>query len=283
MMEGYVLIIREPSKHPNSVLERLKSTFDSPSIVIVSPTCHLSQYRTKPVFGTHYLVIFNSFRDLSSSVASIKFDYMFPVYSCSSEAMELEAKHLLDSKGIKYKIYRNAFVKDDAVKMVMDLAAEPVTKTFAEKLVSRVGLSPTRIIGAMVVLEHVGYTQSNINKYIDKYVYVDHTDVLAVLLGQCKSKAQYARAIAYLQLWYPKYPRDTLVKELDFYIKVYKDIMSGDLTDYSLDRYLDDNAFSRWRVLEVIDLYSKISIVRLMQLRAFLNKASLLEMLMIFP
>lgn len=276
-------ILQEVAMHPHSKLTQMEEAFEKPSILHISSKDGLRAYTKPPVFDKNYLVIFDSVRILESNFGQIKWRFMFPVLVCKSKSMVTDAKALCQEKGVSYKVFVNPFEKPDAMDLIRSVASVQVSDSFCKALISRVGLNPTRLISGSMVCEQVGYSTSNISKYIDKYTYIDVYDVIDVLLGVVKSAAQRKRASMYLHLnriWYKRYTKDVLVSEVDTLIKIFLDSLSGALTIYNLNDYLEDNHVSRFKVLHATELLEKKSINELYALRQFLNSASLLEVAM---
>ena len=286
LKESYVstvLILQEVPLHPHTVLTRLEDCFEKPSIVHVTRKDGLRAYTQRPIYDDYYLVIFEDVRVLESCSSSIRLDFMLPVMLCSSKNSVESAKEVCQNKGLKYSVYVNAFTKDVASEMIRNLASVKVSDEFCKALIKRVGLSPQRIISAVMVCEQVGYTTSSISKYVDKYTYIDIYDVLESLLHICKSGAQMKRAALYLhtnRLWYNKYTRANLIKEVDTIIKIYRALLTGELTAYSMQEYEMSEHIPRYRLLYAIDLFEQISLNELLALKQFISTASLLEVVL---
>lgn len=278
--KGYVLIIQEVPLHPHSYLDRLEEAFERPSIVHVHSKEGLRKYDTPPVYDERYLVVFDSKKILESNLNYIKLDFMFPVVMCASKGVTDDVRYLLQDKKIPFRIFLNKFKKADGVDLVRDLATEPVSTSFCEALVSRVGLSPQRIISGMMVCEQVGYSTGNISKYVDKYTHIDLYDVIESLLGICKSMAQRKRAALYIHQnrhWYKRYTRQSLLREVELLLKLYSDITEGVLTEYTLHDYVEAERVQRYRALYAFDLYERVSYVTLLSLKQFIEDATILE------
>lgn len=281
--QGYILVLREPPLHPHSYLCKLEESFEKPSIAHVYGRDGLRAYMTPPVYDDKYLVIFENPRALESNLAYLKYDIMFPVVVCGTKGELEDMRYLCKSKGLTYKVFENKFEKQDAIDMIMELATEEVPKTFCEALVSRVGLSPKRIISAMMVLEQVGYKTVNISKYVDKYRYTDIYEVIESLLGICKSGAHRRRVALFLhqnRLWYDKYTKKSLLREVDLLLKLFSDITDGTLCEYTLHEYVEKEQVSRYRALYAVDLYESVPYATLLSLKMFLEKAKLLEVVL---
>lgn len=281
---NFVILLKEQDGHPNSFLERISSEFDNTSIIHVNSRTNLESYKTRPVLDEKYLVIFDSFALLKDNALLLKLNLMTVIVSCPNESSILESQHILNGVGIPSKVAINEFNKADAVNFVMELSNQKIAKTTAELVVSRVGVNANRIRSAMNVLKHVGYTRSNVLKFIDKHTYSSHIDLLYVLLGVSKTKAQLNRAILYLQsnlYSYNPYIRNNLVKECDLIWEIFVAYKDGVLNETTIDTYIESNKVPRWKLLKILDLYSMVSLVRLRQLRQFLETATLLEVVSI--
>lgn len=283
MNDSYVLVLHEIAMHPHSYLKKLEGAFEAPSIVYVHSRDGLRKYTTPPVYDDLYLIVFEDKKIFEHNIAFLRLDFMFVVVVCSTTSQVNDVKHLCQDKEIPAKVFNNEFRKADGMDLIRELATEQVSDAFCKALLSRVGLSPKRIVSAMMVCEQVGYKTSNITKYIDKYSYVDVYDVLESLLNICKSGAQRTRASLYIhqnRFWYAKYTRQTLVKEVELLLKMYRDITEGVLTEYTVDEYVESEGVPRFRVLYACSLFEKIPYVRLLSLKTFLEHASILEVAM---
>lgn len=281
--DSYALILQETPLHPHSLLNRIEGAFERPSIIRMETRDGLRKYTNRPIYTSKYLVIFTSVSIFKSNLPHIKLDYMFPVCVCTTKSMSEEAKSLCQEKAIPVRLYINTFKREDAYDMIRDLASTEVTESFCKTLVNRVGLSPQRIVSAIMVCEQVGYVESNISKYIDKYNFIDIYDVIESLLGICRSQAQKKRAALYVHMnrqWYWTYTRKSLLAELDLIIELYYQFLDGKVTSFTVQEYSDSNNISRYRVLYVRDLMEHISIDRLMMLRQFIANSNVLEVSM---
>lgn len=278
--DEYILILQEVALHPHSYLDKLEDAFERPSVVHIHSRDGLRSYTAPPVYDKKYLIIFDDAKSLESNISYIQLSFMFPVVLCPSKSKSDEVRYLCQDKHMPYKLFINKFKKSDGVDLVMELATEEVSNSFCDALVSRVGLSPQRIISALMVCEQVGYTTSNISKYVDKYSYIDLYDAIESLLHICKSRAQCKRAALFLhqnRFWYQKYTRQSLIREVDLLLKLYRDITDCVLTEYTLHTYIEEQKVPRYRALYAFDLYERISYVSLLSLRQFLEKSTMLE------
>lgn len=262
---------------------KLEASFEQPSIVHIRSKDGLRRYNTPPVFDKKYLVIFENKKILDSNMPFIQMDFMFPVITCASRGQSDDIRYLCAEKKELCRTFVNAFKRSDALDLIRDLATEKVSDSFCEALVARVGLSPQRIISAMMVCEQVGYSTSNITKYVDKYNYIDIYDVIESLLGICRFGSQRKRAALYIhqnRLWYNKFTKQSLLREIDLLLKLYQDITNGSLTEYTLGVYIEREHIPRYRAIYAVDLYERVPFVTLMSLKQFLEKASLMEVVL---
>ena len=276
-------MLQEVPLHPHSYLEELENAFERPSVVTIHGKDALRKYNSPPIYNDRYLVIFEGLRALENNLAYIHLDFMLPVVLCSSRSQSDDIRYLCAEKKIPCKVFVNQFKRADGIDLIHNLATEEVSNSFCESLMSRVGLSPQRIVSAMMVCEQVGYSPSNIAKYVDKYSYIDIYDVIESLLGITKSMAQRKRAALYLhqnRFWYRRFTKPALLKEIELLMKLYNDITNGTLTEYTVRDYIESEKVSRYRVLYAIDLYERIAYVTLMSLQQFLEHASILEVVL---
>lgn len=277
------LLVQEVEMHPASLLDKLRVKFEAPDVIQVNSKTSLRSYVKPPIFDSNYLVVFTSVRLLEENLPFLKLEFMLPIIMCSNRNMLEEAKRLLIKKQFSFSVYVNKFQKEDAIAFIYSLAATEVSNTFCETLVRRVGLSPRRIISAMLVCEQVGYSADNIAKYVDKYVYIDIYDVIYSLLFVSKSNAQRKRASLYLhrnRFWYNTYTRQLLLDELTSIEKVYCDIVTGVLTPMTHDEYLHENQLSNYRLNYAIELYDIVSLNAVQELKQFIQLSTLLEVAM---
>lgn len=281
--ENAVLIVQEVAMHPSSIVINLEKRFEKPSIIhVLSKDC-LKSYQKAPIYDDKYLVLIESMKLFEANSAYFNLDEMFIVLLCSGKTAVSDATEFCKDKNIPYKVFVNEFTKDHARTLIQKLASTRVDNEHCDCILRRVGLNPRRILSAVMVCEQVGYSVTNINHYVDKYVYIDAYDVIESLLGICRSKAQRKRAAMYVhmnRLWYNKFTRVSLIKEVDLILKIYQDLLSGVLTPYTMQAYLEQEHLPRYRVIYAKDLYERISIVDLMILKKFLETASILEVAM---
>lgn len=275
-----VLLLKEVQLHPNSMLIELSKRFEKPSIIRVFGKESLRQYRNRPVYDNNYLVIFEHLNLFESNINSIDLEFMLPVVLLDTTEKLNDAKRICENKSIPYLLYINEFDRTQAYSMIRSLASEEVSDNFCKTLVSRVGLNPQRIISSMMVCQQVGYNTSKIGKYIDKYTFISVYDVIYSLLGVCSSVAQCKRAALYLhqnRLWFNKFTRSLLVKELDLTLMIFKNLLDGSLTAFNLQSYSENNKIPSYKIMYGIKLSEKVSFNEVLSLRYFLDTASLLE------
>lgn len=278
-----ILIVQEQAMHPQSVIDYLCSKFEKPSILNIHDKDALRSLNSPPIYDDRYLLLFDNLKVFEGNIPYIREKYMLLVVLCSSKSMREDAVAICQDKSLDFEVYINAFKKSDAKLMIRSLASESVSESFCDSLVSRVGLSPQRIISAIMVLEQVGYKSSNITKYVDKNIYIDVLDVIESLLHICKSRAQVKRAALYIHLnriWYNRYTRNVLLKEVDTLIQLYQDFLNGALTNYNVADYSETHGISRHKIIYASNLLAKKSLLDLLSLRRFLADASILEVAM---
>lgn len=278
-----VLIVQEQAMHPQSVVDYLTARFEKPSVLNIREKDALKSLSSPPVYDDRYLLLFDNLKVFEGNIPFIRASYMFLVVLCVSKSMREDAVAICQEKSVDFEVYVNEFNKSDAKLMIRSLASESVSESFCDSLVSRVGLSPQRIISAIMVLEQVGYKTSNITKYIDKNIRIDVLDVIESLLHICRSRAQVKRAALYIHLnrmWYNRYTRAVLLKEVDSLIQLYQDFLNGTLTSYNVSDYSETHRISRHKIVYAGNLLEKKSLLDLLSLRRFLADASILEVAM---
>lgn len=275
-----VLIVQESPMHPQSVVDQFIELFEKPSIHHVVGKDYLRSLNSPPIYDDRYLLLFESLDTFKNNIPYLHLEFMQPLVVCSGKRMREDVVALCKDKDLRFKVYVNSFEKADAYIMINELASERVSQSFCDALIRRVGLNPQRIVSAVMVLEQVGYKTSHITKYIDKYSYIDVTDVIESLLHICRSRAQVKRAAMYLhvnRLWYAKHTKSVILKELDTIIKVYRDFLDGTLTNYNTSDYAEANHISRSRVVYISNLLEQKTLVELLALRQFVSSASIME------
>lgn len=266
--------------HPHSVLSKFEQKFELPSILHITSKDGLRGHNSPPLFDDRYLVIFDDVKTFENNVGFLHLNFMFPIVFLRNRVSLDSAKAICQEKSLPYSIYVNEFKKEDAYDLIRELATEIVSDNFCKALVRKTGLSPQRIVSAITVCEQVGYQTTNIDKYVDKHVYVDMYDLIEVLLGECKSAAQRRRACLYVhmnRLWFNKHTRTVLLKEMKQLVQLYTDWLNGVVTSYNLQEYVEQAKVSRYRVLYARELLGKVSLTQLLSLQVFLTNASILE------
>lgn len=278
-----VIILHEVNMHPNSLLLKLEKGFERPSIVHIVSKEGLKSYSTPPIYDPYYLVLFDSVKMFEGNLASLHLEYMLPVISCTSKKVVEDAKTICQDHDIPFRLCENKFTKEDAYNFVRTLASVSVSQTFVETLVRRVGLSPQRIVSAVMICEQVGFTTANISKYVDKHIYIDSLDVIESLLGVCTSQAQRRRAATYLEMnrvWYAKYTKSVLLKEVATLITLFNALVDGSLTAFTVRDYGEQNKIPHHKVMYAIELFGKVSLYDLIYLQRYITMASLLELVL---
>lgn len=277
--DDFILLLHEVPYHPDSYLTKLTSKFEGPSILHITKKEELRKYRTPPLFNERYLVLFDGLKVLQENLAYIRYSIMFPVLTVESKSQLDDAIFYIGTTSHKYRVYRNLFTKEDAIRFVHKTAREEVSESFCKTVIRQVGLSPLRIVTALNVCDQMGYTSKTIERYVDKHVYIDRRRVIDALFKVSRSKAAYRSAFLYLQMnrhWY-RYVQSDLVEELDMVLKIYKDKLEGVLRRENLFNYLEENHMTRAQVLYATTLFEQVGVSSVLALREFLKSASLLE------
>lgn len=277
--DDFILVLWEVPFHPNSYLNKLTSRFETPSVVRVTKKEELRKYKAPPLFDAKYLVIFETLKSLQDNFALIHYAQMFPVLLVENRAQFDDALFFLNTAKGKYRVFHNEFLKEDAIAFVAASAKEQVSESFCKAVVRHVGLSPLRIMTALSVCDQMGYTIKNLERYVDKYVYLDQRKLIEALLGVPRSKASLRASFLYLQLnrhWY-RYVQKDLLDELTAIIQIYKDKLSGVLRKETVFIYMDERSLTRSQVTYALSLFDKVSLVNVFSLREFIKSASLLE------
>lgn len=282
MEQEGVLLIREVQYHPHSVLPRLTARFETNSIVRVSRKEELRRYNKPPLFDEKYLVYFTDLKTFENNKPFISFNFMFVVVHVEGRAQLEDAKFLCKQFNFPYNIYDNDFTRDDAKTLIQSQATQPVTEDVMKAIIRQVGLSPIRIITAVGVCEHLGYSRSTIERYVDKWVYSDVRKLIECLLGVPKSTSVLNSCRRFLHLnrhWY-KYTKQNIVYELNFVLMIYRDKIDGHISEESLYDYMEEKRVTRARVMYALRLFEKVSITSVLALREFITNASLMEVVL---
>lgn len=273
---NFVLIIQEYEMHPEPFIREIIDKFESLSIIRVHGKSGLDRIKTAPVYDERYLVLFETVRTFKDNIPLIKFDLMFPVLLCNNSSISESAEALCKQHKVPYKIFRHAFTKANAYVQIEEILGVRPPIVFCEHLIKTVGLNPMRIISALAALSGMEKSVANINKYVDKYIYVSGTDIIKCLLGMSKSKVHRKRTAEYLnrnRFWYVRYVKPSMVSEINNIIKVYSDILSGTLTPTSTMQYLEETGFPRRLVLFVEELYRKKTFPEVLEVKVFIERS----------
>lgn len=278
-MEKFILLLWEIPYHPHSYLQKLVKRFEAPSVVRVTRKDELRKFRAAPLFDAKYLVLFEDLRSLQDNLALIKFETMFPVLQVENRSQVDDAIFYLNAVKTEYRVYHNDFNREDAIKFVHEEAKMPVSESFCKAVVRHVGCSPLRILTAVSVCDQMGYTESVLRKYVDKWVYLDRRKLIEALLGIPRSAAAVRSAAVYLQMnrqWYKSVAKD-MAEELSTILQIYSDHLDGTLRSDTLFDYLESKHLTRAHVTYALGLFERVSIATVFALREFIKTASLLE------
>lgn len=282
MTSEFVLLLREVAYHPKSYMTKLASQFEISSVVRITKKDGLRAYAAPPLFDEKYLVIFEDLHLFKDAYSQINFKTMFPVLLIEGKDALEDAKFLMTEKKIPYKVYYNEFTRDMAYELVRDNASEEVSENFCKAVVRQVGLNPLRIITAVGVCSQVGYTTAALEKYVDKWVYLDVRRLIECLLGVAESNAAYRHAMLYLyhnRHWY-KSVKKRVIDELDEILDLYKAKLAGELRGSNVLNYVETHGITRSRVVYASKLFERVSIATIVALREFVNTASLIEVVL---
>lgn len=282
MNTGFVLLLQEVQFHPRSYITKLDRRFELPSILHITRKEELRTYNRAPLFDDRYLVIFESLRVLKDNKPYIVFQYMFPILRVESASQLEDAKYYCREENVPFRIYCNAFTKEDATAMIQEQATEPVSDSVIKAIIRQVGLSPMRIITAVAVCEQMGYNVSVVERYVDKWIYPDLRKLIECLLGVPRSASAVRNAIQYLHLnrhWY-RYIKQSLLDELNFVLEVYRGKIEGELFEENVYGYADEHHVTIARVMFSLKLFERVSITSVFALREFIKNASLMEVVL---
>lgn len=280
--KDFVLILREVAYHPISFLLKLGEKFESISILHITGKDELKRYQKPPLFNSKYLVVFEDLKTFESNYELIKFSTMFVVLHLDTGAKFDEAVFVCQEKQIPFKVYFNAFTKEMAYRLIRDNATEQVSDSFCKTVVRQVGLNPLRILTAVGVCEQMGYSESVITKYVDRWMYLDIRKLIECLLGIPPSKAAMRSSLAYLHLnrhWY-RFVAENILDELNVVLRVYKDKLAGLIPSQLVLSYAEEHRITRSRILYALQLFDRVSITSILALNEFIKKSSLLEVVL---
>ena len=279
---GHVLILHEVSYHPQSYLQKLTAMFEVTSIVHVRRKDELRRLNKKPLFNEKYLVIFDDLEVFESNRTLLSYTSMVPILHVDSRSQLDDAKFICEGNNIPYKVYFNDFTRQQAMRFIQDHASCQVSDAVCKAMIRQTGLSPLRLLVAIGVCEQVGYSESKVQKYVDKWVYPDVRKLIQCLLGRPPSKKAVLSSIAYLHTnrhWY-RYTKKHILDELDTVLEVYKAKLAGRIEDQQLFNFVEESKITRARVTYALKLFSSVSIATVFALREFIKSASLMEVVL---
>lgn len=280
---NYILIIKELEKHPNSFIPKIKDCFESINVVYVNYTTQLSNYKYNPLFDKKYLFIIEDYYIFEQIYKSLNLKLIFPVFLLRRNSDELLLKSLLHAANIPYYIYNNPFTREDAVHLLLCSAStEDINDDLIKKILSKTGLSPRRILEAAMILNSVGYTAANISKHLDKNVFVSNMDILDVVLHYPKmSKRKYTSVLNYIMTYrnsYLSYIKKELLKEIDLYITVYSDILTGVVSEKGVTNYIAEvSSLTSYKYMHILELLELKSINQLKVVKHFIKQSNFLQ------
>jgi len=208
---------------------------------------------------------------------------MMPVLRVENRSQLDDAMFYLNEAKVPYRIYHNDFKREDAIAFVHSQSRERVSESFCKAVVAQVGCSPLRIMTAIGVCDQMGYSVATLQKYVDKWVYLDKRKVIECLLGVPRSGAAVRSAALYLQNnrhWYKSVAKD-LVEELSTILQVYKDHLDGTLRSDTMFEYVEEKQMTRAQVTYALSLFERVNIATVFALREFIKTASLLEVVVL--
>ena len=280
MDKDYVILLQEIDLHPNSYIRKIVQCFEKPSVVTVVSSDFFRRNTPTPIYDDKCLLLFESLRCFKDSMSSIKLTTMLPLLRVTTPQALKDAMDFCSSKDVTFKAFNNKFTKDDAVKLIRSIAGEDVSKSFIDAIISKTKLSAQRIISAVSVCSYQGYTVKSVEKYVDKYVYVDTFDLLLALLGRCNTKSQRNRAVTFLhngRYWFRKM-KTSLLKDLETLQTIYLDMLNGKLTVTTVDSY--ESEFSKYKLLRAMDLFYSVSYVDLLYLQELIANSKPIDLAM---
>lgn len=279
----YILIVKEVEKHPNSIVPKIKDCFETINIVNVNQTTQLVNYKDKPLFDKKYLFIIEDCYTFEQIYKSLNLKLIFPIFLLRRSSDELILKDLLHNANIPYYIYNNQFTQEDAINLILCSAnSDDINDNLIKKILSKTGLSPRRILEAVMILNTVGYTTTNISKHLDRNVFISNMDILDVLLHYPKmSKRKYQAVLNYLMTYrnsYGSYIKKELLKELELYITVYSDILNGVVSKDGVKEYIASiSSLNNYKYMHILELFEFKSINQLKVVEHFIKQSSFLQ------
>ena len=278
MDKDYVILLQEIDLHPESYIRKIVQCFEKPSVMTVVSSDFFKRNTPVPMYDDKCLLLFESFRCFKDSVSSIQLSKMLPLLRVTTSQELKDAMDFCSSKGIPFKAFNNKFTKENAATLIVNVAGQDVSKSFIDAVISKTKLNAQRIISAVSVCAYQGYTVKTVEKYVDKYVYVDTFDLLLALLGKCKTKTQRNRAVSFLhssRYWF-KRMKTSLLKDLETLQTVYLDMLNGRLTVTTIDSY--ESEFSKYKLLRAMDLFYSVSYVDLLYLHELIANSKPIDL-----
>lgn len=279
MSGDFILILQEVRYHPNSLLLKITSAFETPSVVSVSRKDLLKQYQKPPLFDPRYLMLFDDVKVFEDNIPYINFDSMAVVVLVSGKTQADEVRFLCQEKNLPCRVACNEFTRSQALLFVAEKSSVEVSESFCKTVLRYTGLNPLRIMTAISVCEQMGYKASVIEKYVDKWMYPDTRKLIECLLHVPRNTSALRSAYSYLHLnrFYPNYIKRILLDELDVVLVCYRDKIGGRLSSESLLSYLEEKKYTRSRVMFALDLFDRVSIASVIALREFIKNADYME------
>lgn len=281
MDDSFVLLLHEVAYHPNSYLAKLTSMFEVTSVIKITRKEMARKYRSKPIFDEKYLLIFDDVKVFEQNCPEISFVTTFPVVHVEAQTQLDDAVFFCKTSGVPYKIYKNAFTKEQAFEFIATNSKQRVSNSFCKAVVKQTGLSPLRIMTALAVCEQMGYTEAVIDKYVDKWVYPDVRKLIECLLDVPRSASAVRASVQYLSLnrfWY-RHVKRIILDELSYVVDIFEAKMSGLLGESNLLVFLDTHNITRARVMYALRLFDRVSITAVIGLREYIKSATLMDVI----
>lgn len=276
----FVLILQEQRMHPEPCIRDIIDAFEPLSILRIYDGKGLERIKSAPIFDERYLVLFETKRGFKDSITYINFSTMFPVILCDTPTQVDEIKEMCVASKLSYRIYHHQYLKEDAYAQIAELAGYEPSVSFCETLIRTTGLNPTRVVSGMAALAGKKLTAKNVTKYVDKYVYVSAVDVVMGLLQMFKSKRHCQRTVEYLvknRNWYNKYVKQSVVDIVNQLVDVSTAMLSGEITSQNMLTYAEEHHISRRQMMFADNVFRSVSLVELLALKSFVERASIME------
>lgn len=280
--DAFVLILLEILYHPRSYMQILLDKFEVTSILRIYREDDLQGITSPPVYDNRYLVFFEDAKVFERCKGLIRYEFMFPVLRVETKSAMQDAVFFCRQNKIPYRIYNNEFSKEDALALIAANCTERVSDAFCKALLKHTKLSPMRILTALDVCSHVGYTVAAVEKYVDTWVYPGYRELIECLLGVSRSKAARQRVLQYLhsnRSWF-SFIQKTLLGELDTVMVVYSAKSSGQLGPTQLLDFSDAKGIPRSSLMFALRLYDNVSVAEVVTLREFIKTADLLKVVL---